>query len=284
VGFLIEPFDSPETRLALLELLCLSVAAGLLGAHIVLRRIAFFTHGVGGATYPGVVLAGGLGMPTAIGALAAALAFAGTVDRLGRRARLASDAATALALIAALALGTLLAGDVFASPVSEEEALLGSLTNVGTPEVVRSAAAAAVAVAATAVLGRMWIAAAFDPEAARTVAGRRSALAEPALLAVLAVVAVAAVDAVGALLAGALLVVPAATARLLVRTTRGLSAAALGLAAVEGVAALWLSTRLDAPPGPTLAVLCGAVFAVVAIAVGVRRHRPSVATAASRST
>ena len=44
-------------RTALVELLLLAVAGGLLGAWIVLRRLAFFSHAVGTATFPGLVVA-----------------------------------------------------------------------------------------------------------------------------------------------------------------------------------------------------------------------------------
>lgn len=40
---MLEPFAPPAMRLALLELLLLSVPAGLLGAQVALRRMAFFT-------------------------------------------------------------------------------------------------------------------------------------------------------------------------------------------------------------------------------------------------
>jgi ABC-type Mn2+/Zn2+ transport system permease subunit len=217
-------------------------------------------------------LPAGSGRPPRPGALVAALAFAGGVTGLRGRVGLASDAATALALIAALALGTLLASDVFASPVSEEEALLGSLAEIGSRELVRSAAATGLALVASVARGRAWIVSAFDPEAARVLGAPRSALSEPVLLAVLAAVAVAAVDAVGALLAGALLVVPAATALLVARSIGGLSALAFALAAAEGIASLWLSARVGSPPEPTLAVLSAGVFAV-AIGVAARTGR-----------
>ena len=46
-----------STRIAIAELLLLAVAGGTLGAYIVLRRLAFFTHAAGTATFPGSVLA-----------------------------------------------------------------------------------------------------------------------------------------------------------------------------------------------------------------------------------
>ena len=84
------------------------------------------------------------------------------------------------------------------------------------------------------------------------------------LLALVALVAVAALSTLGALLATALLVVPAATTRLVCSRLRPWQLATVALVAVEGVAGLWLSVELDAPPGPAIAVLAGGVFAAVA--------------------
>src|SRR5207247_5836849 len=50
-------------------------------------------------------------------------------------------------------------------------------------------------------------------------------------------------------------------------------------AAVEGVAGLWLSVELNAPPGATIAVLAGAVFAVAPLLAATRRLRPALRAA-----
>src|SRR3954447_6058127 len=73
-------------RTAALEVLLLAVAGGLLGAWIVLRRLAFFAHAVGGATFPGLVVADATGVRPIVAALAVALAYAGGVHRAGPRA------------------------------------------------------------------------------------------------------------------------------------------------------------------------------------------------------
>ena len=70
----------------------------------------------------------------------------------------------------------------------------------------------------------------------------------------------------GALLVGTLLVLPAATARLIGRTLREVQLAAVGLALLEGAAGLIVAYHLDLPPGPAIAVLGGVLFAVAALA------------------
>ncbi|HEY8582780.1 MAG TPA: zinc ABC transporter substrate-binding protein, partial [Capillimicrobium sp.] len=81
----------------------------------------------------------------------------------------------------------------------------------------------------------------------------------------------------------ALLVVPAATARLLVDRVRPWQAATVALAALEGTFGLWLSVQTDAPPGATIAVVAGAVFALVAVArwLGARRGAALAAAGAA---
>ena len=66
------------------------------------------------------------------------------------------------------------------------------------------------------------------------------------------------------------LVVPAATARLLTDRLGALQLGAIALAAVEGVAAVWLADALNVGAGPALAVLGGGVFAAVAGATALR--------------
>ncbi len=82
------------------------------------------------------------------------------------------------------------------------------------------------------------------------------------LLAAVALAAIAAIDAVGALLVSAVLVVPAATARLFAGSVRGLELGATALALAEGLAGLLIAYHLDAPPGAVIAILGGVVFAV----------------------
>ncbi|MGI8624518.1 MAG: metal ABC transporter solute-binding protein, Zn/Mn family, partial [Solirubrobacteraceae bacterium] len=108
--------------------------------------------------------------------------------------------------------------------------------------------------------------------------GARSVLPDLAFLALIAAAAVAALDAIGALLATAMLVAPAATARLVCHRLGRWQAATAGLAFAQGVVGLGLSVELNAPPGATIAVVGGVVFALVALGRGLAR-RPRGATA-----
>jgi manganese/iron transport system permease protein len=77
--------------------------------------------------------------------------------------------------------------------------------------------------------------------------------------------AIVALDAVGALLVTAVLVIPAATVRLVAPSVGALQVGTALLAAIEGVGGLWIAYELNVGPGPATAVLGGAVFALVAV-------------------
>jgi ABC-type Mn2+/Zn2+ transport system permease subunit len=258
------PFDLPFVQRAVVEIALLAVGSGILGTWIVLRGLSFYAHAVGTAAFPGLVLADGLGFSPLLGALATAGIVAIGVAAIANRGRAEYDSATALVLVGALAAGVILASDVFHSQGSVERLLFGSLLLIDSTDQLVAAAVGVAVVLIGALLGRRWLASGFDRDSARAL-GARSPLPDLLLLALVAASAVAALDAIGALLSTALLVVPAATTRLLIDRLRTWQLATVALVIAEGVAGLWLSVQTNAPPGATIAVVGGAVFALVAL-------------------
>jgi ABC-type Zn uptake system ZnuABC Zn-binding protein ZnuA/ABC-type Mn2+/Zn2+ transport system permease subunit len=273
------PFDLPYVQRGLAEMLLLSAGAGILGCWIVLRGLAFYSHAVGSAAFPGLVLADGLGFAPPLGALGAAAVFGLLIAALAGRERLGLDATTAVGLAGMLALGVILASDVFKTGAGVETLLFGSLLLVEPRDLMLAGVASVGALAATLMLGREWLATGFDPTTARAL-GLQRRLYDGVLLALIALVVVAALSALGALLAAALVVVPAATVRLWTDRLGPWQAITVALVAAEGIAGLALSVELNAPPGATIATLAGGLFAVSA-AVRVLRPRGRGITAAA---
>jgi ABC-type Zn uptake system ZnuABC Zn-binding protein ZnuA/ABC-type Mn2+/Zn2+ transport system permease subunit len=278
---MLEPFQLPFVQRGLLEILILAVPAGLLGTWIVLRGLAFFSHAVGTAAFPGLVLADGLGFAAPLGAFGAALVFTAGSALLGRREEEGSDSAVAIVLVGCLAAGTILASDVFGSGANVETLLFGSLLLVDGGDIALAGLAAGLTLALSLLLGHRWLAAGFDPRGPRSLAGGVGML-DVVLLGLIALATTAALSMVGALLVTALFVVPALTARLFVERMPSWQIASVVLVAAEGTVGLWLSVKTDAPPGATIAVVAGVVFALAAGARGLARARrlsPALAAA-----
>ncbi len=278
---MLEPFQLPFVQRGLLEVAILAVPAGLLGTWIVLRGLAFFSHSVGTAAFPGLVLADGLGFAAPLGAFGAALLFSAGAALLSRREEEGRDAAVAIVLVGCLAAGTILASDVFGSGANVETLLFGSLLLIDSGDIALAAAAAGATVLATLLLGHRWLARGFDPGSA-TALGTGARGLELVLLGLIAFAIVAALSTIGALLVAALFVVPALTVRLFARRMLPWQLASIALVAVEGAIGLWLSVKTDAPPGATIAVVAGAVFVLAAAARALPRapRRPALVTAA----
>lgn len=278
---MLEPFQLPFVQRGLIEVAILAVPAGLLGTWIVLRGLAFFSHAVGTAAFPGLVLADGLGFAAPLGAFGAAALFSAGTGLLSRREEGGRDAAVAIVLVGCLAAGTILASDVFGSGANVETLLFGSLLLVDDGDIALAAAAAGATVLVSLLLGHRWLATGFDPGSA-TALGTGARGLEIALLGLIAFAIVAALSTIGALLVAALFVVPALTVRLFVERMRAWQLASVALVAVEGAIGLWLSVKTDAPPGATIAVVSGAAFALAAVVKALPRapRRPALATAA----
>jgi zinc/manganese transport system substrate-binding protein len=276
----LEPFTLPFVQRGVLEVLILSIPAGLLGTWIVLRGLAFFSHAVGTATFPGLVLASGLGFAAPLGALAAAGAFTAATFGLSRGREDDGGGATALGLVACLAIGVILASDVFHSGSNIESLLFGSLLLIGGRDVLGASLAAGAVVLVSVLVGSRWLAVGFDRDNARALRSPPPLL-DALLLALIAIAVTASLTAVGALLVSALFVLPAATARLYARRLLTLQLSSIGLAAVEAVSGLWIAVQTNAPPGATIAVVAGGVFVVAAIARTASLSRPRLALAAA---
>jgi ABC-type Mn2+/Zn2+ transport system permease subunit len=276
-----ELVELPFLREALFEVLLVGAAGGLLSAWIVLRRLAFFSHAAGSATFPGLVAADASGVSPTLAGLAVALGYAGGVERAGRAGREHGEA-TALLLVAALAGGVVLASDVFESGAAVDRLLFGTLLGLEPADLALSAAAAVLAGVASVALGRAWSAIAFDPDAAPAL-GLPAALVDFLLLGLVALAAVAAIPAVGALLVAAVYVLPGAAARLVARTIPALLAVSVGLALTEGIAGLYVAYWLDLPPGPPVAVLGATVYGALALVAALPTRSGQGAPAATDS-
>lgn len=276
---MLETFDAPYMQRALVAGVLVAVPLALLGCWVVLRGLAFYAHGVGVATFPGVVI--GVAIPALgpfLGALLAALGFSAAISAAETDHRVRGGAVIGLALSVALALGALLLTMAGAGAAPVESLLFGSLLAVTWSDVLACAAGAVLGVVAIAAILPRLSATTFDEEwSART--GARDRVARATLLGLIALLVVCALPAVGSLLVSALLVVPAATARLLTERLEPMLAWAVALCAVEVVAGLAAARAVDLPPGAAVAVVAGLGFTLVAVgrtAVGSRSRRRHV--------
>jgi zinc/manganese transport system substrate-binding protein len=272
--FLPAPFDQPYLLRALLELALLAPIAGALGVLVVLRRQVFTAHAIGHGSLPGVVLAAAVGIPVLLGGVVAGGLLALGALRLGADARRGDPSTTTGVLLAgAIGVGALLiSAGVGGSGARIDGLLFGTLIGITDADLVRAAIIFAVTVIALLGLGRVWAFAAFDPSAARA-AGLRPGRLDLLVAVLLALVIVFAVEAVGAVLASALVVLPAAAALRLTRRIPSamLLAAVFGL--IAGTAGVLIADRWSLPSGVAVVLAAAALWPLAAGVAYLRTHR-----------
>jgi manganese/iron transport system permease protein len=275
---LVEPFRLPYMQRALVEVLLLGALAGVVGVFVVLRRLAFVSDALTHTIFPGVVIAHLLDRSLLLGALAFGVLTAVLLTGItaGSR-RVGADAALAILLTSFFSLGVLLVSRTRTYTADLTVFLFGRVLAVDRADLLQTLALAAVVAATLWALRKELVLRAFDPDGAAAMGYRTGAL-DLVLNLLIALVVVAAVKAVGTVLVVALIIVPAAAARLLadrVATTAVLAGALGALGGWLGLAASYEvsvdhGVRLAA--GATNVVVLVALFALAAAAAPVRRR------------
>jgi len=282
---LIEPFQVAFMQRALLAVLVLGVLAGSVGVFVVLRRLAFVGDALTHTVFPGVVIAYLAGQSIFLGALAAGLASALLLTLLTANRRVTADAALAVLLTSFFALGVVLVSRLDTYSADLSAFLFGRVLAVEPAELVQTCVVAVVVLATLLALRKELLLRAFDPDGAAAM-GYRVDLLDLVLNVLIALVVVAAVKAVGTVLVIALIIVPAATARLVTDRVATMMALACGLGALGGWVGLAVSYEASIQRGVRLAA--GATIVVVlvgffVVALGAGPGRRALARLLDRS-
>lgn len=257
---LIDPFSQVLMQRALLEVLLLAAVGGTLGCWIVLGGLSYGAESLAHGMFPGLVLAALAGVPLllggAAGILVAALAVA-LAARVGRD-RVAHDDAIAVAVTTLFGAGALLAlsPDV---PVGVQGLLFGDVLGTSPADLLAGSALVALVLVALLLGHQRLLAVGFDRDGARALGVAPVAL-DALLLALLALAVLVAVQGLGNLLVVAVLVAPAAAARLLARRLVPMMALAVLLGALAGIGGLYLSYYARIATGASIAGLLVATW------------------------
>jgi ABC-type Mn2+/Zn2+ transport system permease subunit len=255
---LLEPWQHEFMQNAMLELTLIGLLTGVLGCWIVCYELSYSAESLAHALFPGLVGAALLGLPLLLGAgvglAAAALAItlAAAVPGIDR------DTAVAIVITALFGLGVLLALAP-ASPPGIQSLLFGDPLAVAPRDLVTAGALCAGALVLLGTLHRPLLAVGFDRGGADAL-GLRPLAVELALVALIAVAILVSVQALGNLLVVAILVGPAATARLVTRRLQPMMISAAAIAIGSSAGGLYLSYYAGLAAGASIALVLVAVY------------------------
>ena len=254
-------FSEEYTRRALLEVILVGALCGAIGVHVVLRRLSFFTMAMTHATFPGIVLAALLGVNLLLGTGVFGVLLVLAVAGLWTRPGTDQTSVVGVVLSGGFALGVVLLSAQSGFTKDLSSYLVGSILTVDRTDLVVTAVVTAVVLALLLLLGKELVLAAFDPAALVAMGYSAAALNIVLLLAVETTVVVA-VPAAGTILSVALIVAPAATARLWCERVTPMMVTATAVGVASGVVGLSVSQLVDVAAGAAIVITSCAVFAV----------------------
>jgi manganese/iron transport system permease protein len=272
--YLTDPLQFEFMRRALLAMVLTGIASGVLGSYVVLRGLAFIGDALTHAVFPGIVVAVALGQSILLGALAVGLLTALGIAAISRGRRVREDTAIGILFAAMFALGVVLVSTLATYQRDVADLLFGQILAVSRSDLVLAGATTVIAVAATLLLNKELSLIGFDREMAEAMRYPVFAL-DLVLLALITLAIVVSLQAIGNILVLAMLVTPAATARLVTQrlATMQLLSAALGVAA--GVIGLYISFWWNVASGGAVVLTATAIFFAVFAAVELRGQRTS---------
>jgi ABC-type Mn2+/Zn2+ transport system permease subunit len=275
-GWFVDPYASDFMKRAGIAALMVGVLAPTVGVWVVLRRIAYLGDAMSHGTLAGVAAAYLAGISIAVGALAAGLVMGWLVTSFDDRRRLGQDSVIGVVETLMFAIGVLLISQTDSIGVDLTHFLFGQIVTVDRAGLVVAGALTVVSLVVVAVTFGDLRAMTFDRLHARQVGVPVTAL-RYVLMGLISVTVVVSLDTVGLLLSVAMLVTPAAAARLLTNDTVSMTFVAIGLGVSASLVGLTLSYHLATPPGPTIA-LCAVAWFVVATVVSRQLARRSTLT------
>lgn len=232
-----------------------------LGCLMLWRRMSFFADTMAHGTLLGVAIAGALSLPLWVGVTLLAMLLVGILWIL-HDPRLPNDALLALCSASLLCSGLLLIQHLPDLRPELLSYLFGDLLTISWADL---PIFAAVIIGALAVLHKYWqaqIQIAIDPDIAVS-EGINAKWQRLIFMLLLALFTVLALRAVGSLLMGALLVIPALTARLMAHSPKQMVLWAFGFAQVGITVGLWSSAGLNVSTGLSIVLTMALLFAVI---------------------
>ena len=238
----------------------LSMATGPLGAFVVWRRMAYFGDAMAHAAILGVAISLAFSMSILAGTLVVVLGVGLVASMLATNGR-AMDTNLGVLSHSALALGLVAISFVEGIEVDLESFLFGDILTVTNFNLIL------IWLGSLLILGLLiwrWsplLTATLNEELAAS-AGINPHRERLILTLALALVVSLSLKIVGALLIGALLIVPAAAARGFSRTPEMMAVLAIGIGALSALGGIFISAIANTPAGASIVVVAALVFVV----------------------
>jgi manganese/iron transport system permease protein len=274
--YLTDPLQFEFMRRAFIAVILTGIASGVLGSYVVLRGLAFIGDALTHAVFPGIVIAFAIGQSILLGALIVGLLTALGIAVISRGRRVSEDTAIGILFAAMFALGVVLVSSLATYQKDVADLLFGDILGVSQTDLYLAGSATVLAVAAILLLNKEFALVAFDREMADAMR-YPVFLLDLLLLALITLAIVVSLRAIGNILVLAMLVTPAATARLITNRLLTMQLLSAAIGSVAGVIGLYVSFWWNVASGGAVVLTATGIFFAVFAVENLRARRTRVA-------
>ncbi|MER7457968.1 anchored repeat-type ABC transporter permease subunit [Micromonospora sp. NPDC126480] len=236
-----------------------SVVCGVVGCYVVLRGMAFIGDAVTHAVFPGIAVAFVLQGSLVLGGAVAGVATALLIAIFSQNRRVKEDSLIGVFLVAAFALGIVIISQAPGYAGSLQQFLFGSITGIPDRDLYVVGGAGLVILGLVLVLHKEFVAVCLDREMSRSM-GLPVFWLDIVLYVLVTLAVVISLQTIGNILVLALLITPAAAARLLTDRLGVMMLLAPVIGGTSALVGLYLSWSYDTPVGGTIVLVATAVF------------------------
>ncbi|CAA9574920.1 MAG: Mn-Zn_transporter_SitD [uncultured Thermomicrobiales bacterium] len=262
IEWLTEPWSHAFMRHALLAIVLVGVICGVIGTFVILRGLAFLGDALAHAIFPGVVIAFIFGGNFLLGAIVAAVIVSAGIGAITQGGRITNDTAIGVIFAGGFALGVALLSTQRSYARDLNAFLFGSILSVQRRDLYLTVFVGLVVLAVVFWFRREFTTIAFDRTFAQS-HGIHLWKFDQLFLLALSLAIVISLQTVGNVLVLAMLVTPAATARLLTDRLQLTIALSALIGASSGLAGLYLSYYRGVPSGAGVVLVATCVFLLV---------------------
>ena len=273
---LLAPYDFAFFQRGMLAATLAGALCGVLGVFVVLRGMSYIGHGLSHAVFGGAAASAVMSINFFIGAGIWGIVSGVLIGRIARQKILGADAAIGIVTTASFAGGIALLNRYGQARKSIEAVLFGSVLGVSWVDIIAITSVTVAVFAVVLLAYRSLLYATFDPQVA-VVSGERVAFIEVMLMVMLSVTILVTMRVIGTLLISALLVIPAATARMITNSFGRMLLLSPAFGALSCLVGMNLSYHLDTSAGATIILVSAAGFTTTYLLAG-RRARLRVAS------
>jgi zinc transport system permease protein len=254
-----DAFQFEFMRNALMAGLLASVACGIVGVYVVVKKIVSMSGSIAHASFGGIGLGYLLKFNPVLGAMLFALLSALTMGLVARKTKLPEDTAIGILWALGMALGVIFIGLSAGYAPDLMSYLFGNILTVPASDIYLMAALDVIIVALVIAFYKEFLLLSFDEEFG-TVVGMPVDGLYLLLLCMVALTVVVLIRVVGMILVIAMLTFPAALARQFTHDIRKMMLLAVVFGMLFTFGGLWISYALNLASGATIILLSGLVL------------------------